>query len=158
MKQENKNVRQKVGAAPIDKLIRRAIGKTKNLDTEYYQSQVGKDRRVVWIVDRDNDIQNWLDMGAEHIPESKSTKKGESSSVRVFAGTDNTGRQEWQYALSVPNDVYDRILEIKQEEARKPVEQMRQRAMAGQDNETNIQGVSTYAPELPSGGMGISES
>lgn len=156
MKHENKNQRAKVGAAN-NKSLRKLVGKSKRLDTEYYQNQVGDGFRVVWIVDRNNDLQDWLDAGATHIDETKSTKKGETSSVRVFAGTDHNGNQEWQYALKVPVDIYDEIIEMKNEEARKPIDLMEQRAMAGVGNETGIN-AETYAPELPSGGVGISHS
>lgn len=156
MKQQDKNTRAKVGKSH-EKSIRKLIGKTKRLDTDYYETQMGEGYKVVWIVDRNNDLQSWLDIpGVEYVPESKNSKKGESGRAREWCGIKPDGTAEYQYALSVPVEIYDEIIQMKQEEARKPIEQMEARARAGIDNESGV-GVrgGTYAPELPDGGIGI---
>lgn len=157
MKQENKNVRAKVGVADRKKAIRKLIGKQRKIDIDYYQEQVGPDYRVVAIVDRGNELQAWLSMGAEYIPESRPDKaKGEQGAAREWCGTAENGTAEYQYYLSVPADLYDDIIAMKQEDAMRPVDILENRARGGQDNETGIGGVETYAPNLPSGGVGMS--
>ena len=158
MKKEDKNQRAPVGAG-YEKSIRRLIGKTKKLDTDYYQKKLGEDFRVVWIVDRNNDLNEWLSIAGVSYVEDTKENSAETGRVRVFCGQSANGSQEWQYALSVPSDIYDDIIAMKNEEAMKPVRQMQEASRLGTDNESGIRvSAGTYAPNLPDGSYGMSNS
>lgn len=163
------NMRQAINQAESHgqdnpKSIRKGIGRAKRLDATMYIEKY-KERQLMWINDRNGDVQRWINEGAEPVPVmSKASRTFEgitdahdSKWVRAIGGQDARGHY-WVYLLMIgKREYYD--LKIAPERERQRL--IREAIVAGVDRSAYSAGpkLPSYAPNLPTGdGQGFSES
>lgn len=146
------------------KKARRPMGYSKRLDADPYL-EIYQDKQLLWVNDMNGDVQRWIDEGAEPVPVKNQsnrtfegiTDKVESKWVRAVGGDDGQGNFYWVYLLMIDPAVYHEV-KIAPELARQ--ELIRRAMMMGADQSDDASGpkLPSYAPNLPTGGRGMSES
>ncbi len=174
-KNANKNIRPPMGEETTenklsqDEKVRMATGKQARLDASFYQRlSEYEDKQLFWENDIDGQVERWLHLGAELVPRrNKSLKhfkgftdKAESQWECVPVGSDGTGGQLLAYLLFMDAEEYQTI-RIDPKEARNA--EINQALRAGQSQTdgavmSNVKGLKTYAPNLPTGGTGFEQT
>ncbi len=144
---------------------RRSIGRTKRLDADRYL-EAYPNKKLMWVNDMDGQVQRWIDHGAEPVPvktpgERKEfaglTDRNESEWVRAIGGSDRSGGVLYVYLLMIDPGVYDDLVIAPIKERQ---HEIRRRIMGGNDQSDDRTGprLPSYAPHLPTGGVGFDET
>lgn len=146
------------------KSIRRGMGAAKRLDADKYIA-IHQDKQLLWVNDLNGDVQRWIDVGAEPVPVANVTNrtfegitdKTETKWVRAMGGSDGEGNHFWVYLLMIEPALYD---EVKLAPIRERQDLIRRAMRLGSDQSDYGEGpkLPSYAPNLPDGGTGYSET
>jgi hypothetical protein len=144
------------------KAVRADMQQKRNLDADYYVQRY-PDMQLMWINDIGGEVQRWIDAGAEPVQvENRSgrtfagiTDKHESEWVRAVGGDDGMGNHFWVYLLMIDREEYNRI---KLDPVKKRQLDIQNALYSGHDQSDSRSGLKSYAPELPTGDIGMSVS
>lgn len=174
-KEQDKDVRAPIGEeSNVNKMsteekIRMATGKQTRLDASFYQRLPEyQGMQLFWENDEDGAVEKWLHLGAELV-------KRRSKSLKSFKGFTDRAESDWEcvpvgsktggqpllcYLLFMPVEDYN-SLRIEPKEARN--KEILDKLGIGKASEeskvmSNVSGIKTYAPNLPTGGTGFEQT
>lgn len=135
------------------------IGHQLNLDASYYVAKYDQ-ATVFWENDLGGAVQKWIDAGAEPIPvESRTgkvyegiTDQTDSKWVRAVGGEEKVGGMYWVYLLMMEPAAYDRVKLAPIRARQKAIQDALHKGMDQSDSKS---GLKSYAPNLPTGGVGF---
>ena len=144
---------------------RRKINRMPTLDAETYMMQY-PGYAFFWKEHNNGDVDRWLSFGAELVPESMAQARqiegykshAAGSWVNRQVGFDRGGNVRTDYLMMMPEAVYYEVKIAPELERNKATQDaMRHRGEAGavESEVRGTAGTATYAPNLPTGGVGF---
>lgn len=174
-KENDKNIRVPLGSEPaVNKLnqadkVRMATGKQLRLDASFYERLPEyKDMQLFWENDEDGAVERWLHLGAELV-------KRRSKSLKHFKGFTDRAESEWEctpvgskdsgqplicYLLFMPKEEYHTLRIAPKDVRNQEILDALKGGKAPDDAKvmSNVTGIKTYAPNLPTGGKGFEQT
>lgn len=154
----------------VDTRKRKSIGRTRQLDCDFYQEKYGKEMKLMWIVDEGGDLDRYLDAGAEPVKRASASNhdweglssRHQSPYVRVVGGVNQGGDTVYQYLLMMKHSLYNEIKiqpnKDRQAEIRRVMGRGAEEGAAPiVAREVNTAGVKTYAPYNFDGSKGLNQ-
>jgi hypothetical protein len=155
-KQTDKAIRQPVTEDNSNggKQVRLGLDSKMIMDSEFYE-KIHHDKKLMKINDLNDDIDWWLQRGAEPVPRADEQRK-------VFKGLNDKGDSEWVcwpggthdgtpfkvYLLMIDPELYEKYKLVPEKQRR---DDIRAAMKMGVGTETDAK---TYAPNLPGGAEG----
>jgi len=174
-KNANKQIRQPLGEestvnslSQADK-IRMVQGKQAKLDASFYERLAEyQGKQLFWENHIDGQVETWLHLGAELVPrKNKSLKefKGFTDQASsewecVPGGGDGNGGQMLVYLMSIDAEEYQKLkIDPKNQRNAEILDALGMgKSQADGQVMSNVKGLKTYAPNLPTGGTGFEQT
>jgi len=163
-KRSGKNIRQSMRDDGGDsKKQRKGVGRRQKLDVSDYVERY-PDMQLFWAHENNGDVEMWIEEGAEPVPQNSGkaakkydglyTSKTKGKWVTQPVGRDGEGGFIRAVLLMMPKQDYAELKTIPDQERNAEIRELMLRGKSLDDENQNMP---TYAPNLPTGGVGFQE-